>query len=42
VAARDEDAWEVAVLMFKGLECSIVHKEEQRFGRQVGALKTCW
>lgn len=36
-----KDAWEVALLMLEGLESSVVHKEEKRFGRQVGTLKTC-
>ena len=36
-----EDAWEAVALMVEGLECSNVHKEEQWFGRQFGALKTC-
>ena len=40
MAIGAEDAWEVAALMLEGLENSVVHKEGQRFGRQVGALKT--
>ena len=28
-----KDAWEAATLMLKGLECSIVHKEDKWFGR---------
>ena len=28
-----EDAWEAAALTLEGLECSVVHKEEQWFGK---------
>ena len=32
---------DAAALMLDGWERSVVHKEEQQFGRQVGVLKTC-
>lgn len=40
VAVSSKYAWEAATLMLEGLEHSVVHKEEQWFGKQVGALKT--
>jgi len=42
VAVGAEDAWEAMVLMLEGLEHLVVHKEEEQFGRQVGALRTCY
>ena len=42
VVAGVEDAWEAMVLMVEGMESSDVHKEDKKFGRQVGVQETCY
>jgi len=42
VAVEAKDAWDVEVVILKGLERSAGHKEEQQFGRWIGALETCF